>query len=123
MNAQSGISGDASSGAAFRAIGDSTRRAILDRLAAAELSVSELVAGFEISQPAISRHLRVLREAGLVTRRSNGRERRYALDPAGLRAVGQWVLACRRLVRTGSESSGCSGPERRAQPAVLDEPA
>jgi DNA-binding transcriptional ArsR family regulator len=78
--------------AAFRAISDPSRRAILDLLALGERSVNELLEHFSFSQPALSRHLRVLREAGLVTTKSDGRLRRYSLRAEGLRSVADWLL-------------------------------
>jgi len=79
----------------FRAIADPTRRAVLELLRGGDRSVSEVMEPFRISQPAVSQHLRVLREAGLVRVRNVGRERRYALDARPLRAVDRWL---RRLV-------------------------
>jgi len=75
----------------FRAISDPTRRAILDLLAAGERTASELGAPFPISQPALSQHLRVLRDAGLVRSRKEGRLRVYAVAPEPLRLVHDWV--------------------------------
>jgi DNA-binding transcriptional ArsR family regulator len=75
----------------FRAIADPTRRAILDRLRAGPAPVNELAAAFEQSRPAISKHLRVLREARLVSEHRNGRERVYQLRPAPLQTVVGWV--------------------------------
>ena len=75
----------------FRAIADPTRRAILDRLRAGPAPVNELASEFEQSRPAISKHLRVLREARLVTEQRSGRERLYQLRPAPLQRVVGWV--------------------------------
>src|SRR5262245_1303543 len=75
----------------FRAIADPTRRAILDRLRAGPAPVNELAADFAQSRPAISKHLRVLREARLVSERRSGRERLYQLRPAPLQTVGGWI--------------------------------
>lgn len=75
----------------FFAISDPTRRQILDLLLGSEHSVNDLVRPFRLSQPAISQHLRILREAGLVQVRRLGRERRYRLRGARLRAVYDWV--------------------------------
>ena len=75
----------------FRAIADPTRRAILDRLRAGSAPVNDLASDFDQSRPAISKHLRVLREARLVSEKRVGRERHYALDPAPLRRVAGWV--------------------------------
>ena len=75
----------------FAALADPTRRAILARLARGEASVKELTAPFDISQPAVSRHLRVLEEAGLIEqgRQAQWRPRRLRADP--LREVASWV--------------------------------
>ncbi|MBV8758899.1 MAG: winged helix-turn-helix transcriptional regulator [Deltaproteobacteria bacterium] len=75
----------------FRAIADPTRRAILDRLRAGPTPVNELASDFEQSRPAISKHLRVLREARLVTEEKVGRERLYALDPRPLAKAAGWL--------------------------------
>ena len=77
--------------AVFRALGDPTRRAILDRLRRREEGVSQLCAPFAMSQPAISQHLRVLADAGLVRSRRRGRERLYRLNAKPLRAVFDWL--------------------------------
>lgn len=79
---------------AFHALGDGVRRAILGRLREGERTAGEIAAEFPISWPAISRHLRLLREAGLVEERREGRQRVYALNRAMLReTVGGWVAA------------------------------
>ena len=75
----------------FRALADPTRRAVFERLSAGEMSVSELKAGFEVSQPAISQHLAALRGAGLVAERREGRHAYYRLAPAGLAPLAQWM--------------------------------
>jgi DNA-binding transcriptional ArsR family regulator len=75
----------------FRAVADPTRRAILDRLAQGERPALELAAGFDMSQPAISQHLKVLRDAGLVHQQRQGRTRIYSLRPERLRQVYDWV--------------------------------
>ncbi|MBC8352315.1 MAG: winged helix-turn-helix transcriptional regulator [Planctomycetes bacterium] len=76
----------------FSAIADQTRRALLLRLAKdGERSVTELLEPFSISQPAVSKHLRILREVGLVRSRKEGRERLYEIEPVLLRDVFDWV--------------------------------
>jgi DNA-binding transcriptional ArsR family regulator len=75
----------------FRAIADPTRRAILDRLRAGPANAGALAADFRQSRPAISKHLRVLRQARLVTDRRMGRERVYAVDPLPLQSVAGWI--------------------------------
>ena len=81
-------------------LADPTRREILERLADRDHSAGELVAVFSVSQPAISRHLRILREAGLVRVRGEGQRRIYRLDPTPLVALDDW-LARYRLYWTG----------------------
>jgi len=80
----------------FSALADPTRRAILQRLAQGEASVSELTAPFVISMPAISRHLKVLEQAGLVARTRNAQWRPVQLNAAPLAEVAGWVERYRR---------------------------
>jgi DNA-binding transcriptional ArsR family regulator len=75
----------------FRAVGDPTRRAILDRLRAGPTAVNVLAADFSQSRPAISKHLKVLRQARLVSEQRAGRERYYALEPAPLQRIAGWL--------------------------------
>jgi DNA-binding transcriptional ArsR family regulator len=75
----------------FLAIADPTRRAILHRLANGEQSAGDLATPFAASQSAISQHLGILREAGLVRVRSEGRSRIYAIRPAPLKKVQRWI--------------------------------
>lgn len=77
--------------ATFAALADPTRRAILARLAAGEASVIELAAPFAISQPAISKHLKVLERAGLVSRRRQAQRRFCRLEPAPLAQATEWL--------------------------------
>jgi DNA-binding transcriptional ArsR family regulator len=81
----------------FRAISDPTRRAILDRLRAGPAPVNDLASDFEQTRPAISKHLRVLRESRLVTETKVGRERYYAIDPAPLQRVSGWLEGYRAM--------------------------
>ena len=81
----------------FAALADPTRRAMLARLAMGEASVSELAAPFELSQPAISKHLKVLEKAGLVSRSKTGQLRPRRLDLAPLKAIDDWVAHYRRF--------------------------
>ena len=76
---------------AFAALADPTRRAILERLADGEASVGELSEPFDISGPAISRHLRVLEDAGLVNRRVERQRRIIRLNPKPLEEAAAWV--------------------------------
>ena len=75
----------------FRALADPTRRAVYERLARREMSVTELKAGFSVSQPAISQHLAALRVAGLVRERREGRNAFYRAEPDGLAPLADWV--------------------------------
>lgn len=77
--------------AIFQALSDPTRREILDLLRAAERSAGDVADRFPVSRPAISRHLRVLREAGLVVRRKKAQLRLYRLSPEALREVDRWL--------------------------------
>lgn len=81
----------ASLDAAFFALSDPTRRAILARLAQGETTVMQLAAPFEMTQPAISRHLRVLEGAGLITRRTEGATRPCRLQADGIQAMERWL--------------------------------
>jgi DNA-binding transcriptional ArsR family regulator len=75
----------------FTAISHRARRQMLDLLTGAERPVSEIAARFEMSRPAVSQHLRVLLQAGLVTEQRHGRERRYRLVPEQLAPVRDWI--------------------------------
>ena len=79
----------------FEALADPTRRRLLELLAAGERSAGELAAEFDVSRPAVSRHLRVLREAGLVRARGEGQRRLYSVDPAPLDEVDVWLARWR----------------------------
>ena len=75
----------------FSALSDPTRRAILSRLARGEATVMQLAEPFDMTQPAISRHLRVLEGAGLISRRAEGTKRPCRLAKAGVEAIDQWL--------------------------------
>jgi DNA-binding transcriptional ArsR family regulator len=81
----------------FRAVSDPTRRGIIDALAAGERTVSELCALFDVTQSAVSQHLRVLRETGLVVVRVQGRHRHYRLQAGPLQAVHDWTASYRHF--------------------------
>jgi DNA-binding transcriptional ArsR family regulator len=80
----------------FAALADPTRRAILARLAASEASVTELAEPFEMSLPAVSKHLKVLERAGLITRSREAQWRPCRLEAAPLKDVSNWVEEYRR---------------------------
>src|SRR5215813_10196597 len=75
----------------FNALAEARRREILDALMAGEKSVSAIVNDLSMSQPQVSKHLRVLSEVGLVRRRAEGRRRLYRLEPARLRPMHEWL--------------------------------
>jgi DNA-binding transcriptional ArsR family regulator len=84
-----------SAGSAFGAIADPTRRAILDLLRTREQSAGELAGHFPVSRPAISRHVRVLKLAGLIRERRAAQARYYALDAARLAEIDDWLAPYR----------------------------
>ncbi|HVO99065.1 MAG TPA: metalloregulator ArsR/SmtB family transcription factor [Bryobacteraceae bacterium] len=84
--------------ATFSALADPTRRAILARLATGEATVMELVQPFDMTQPAISRHLKVLEQAGLITRRAEGTKRPCRLSKEGIDAIEQWLAMLRKAL-------------------------
>jgi DNA-binding transcriptional ArsR family regulator len=86
--------------AAFSALADPTRRAILARLAKGEATVNELAEPFEMTQPAISQHLKVLEDAGLIVRRVEGTKRPRRLSKTGIEAMDQWLAMLRRALET-----------------------
>lgn len=77
--------------AIFRALADPSRRAIFERLTRGEAAVRDLTPRFRISQPAVSQHLAVLRDAGLVAERREGRLVYYRVEPKGLRPLMDWL--------------------------------
>jgi DNA-binding transcriptional ArsR family regulator len=83
--------------ATFQALADPTRRALLARLALGEASVSELAEPFAISQPAISKHLKVLEQAGLVAQGRDRQRRPRRIEPAPLAAASDWLESYREL--------------------------
>ena len=83
--------------ATFAALADPTRRAILARLTSGEASVTQLAEPFEMSMPAISRHLKVLERAGLISRSREAQYRPCRLEPQALKRVDEWLEVYRRL--------------------------
>jgi DNA-binding transcriptional ArsR family regulator len=86
--------------ARFQALADPTRRAILARLTLGESSVMELAEPFAMSQPAISKHLKVLERAGLISRSRAAQYRPCRLEPQALQSIDQWLADYRRLWET-----------------------
>jgi DNA-binding transcriptional ArsR family regulator len=110
---------------ALAALADPTRRRLLALLRDGELPAGELAGRFAVSRPAISRHLRVLREAGLVSSRVEGRRRLYALDARPLRELDAWLepyrdLWAQRLDALDTELA--RGRRARADPTDGDPP-
>jgi DNA-binding transcriptional ArsR family regulator len=80
---------------ALEALSDPTRRQIVELLADGERNAGEIAGHFSVSRPAVSRHLRVLREHGLVQARRDGQQRVYSLDPAPLEELDEWLTRYR----------------------------
>lgn len=102
----------------FAALADPTRRAILARLASGEATVTELAKPFEMTQPAISQHLKVLEEAGLIERRVDGTKRPRRLAKAGIDAMDQWLAMLRKALeknynRLDEILADMTNPERK----------
>lgn len=97
----------------FRAIADATRREMLVLLAQQELSAGRLAAQFEVSRPAIARHVRVLRKAGLVRERREGRERYYTLDHAPLQEALRYISALEQFWAARLDALGQHLEQRR----------
>ena len=81
----------------FGALSDPTRRVILERLSRGETNVGSLAAPYKISQPAISKHLRVLEQAGLIQRTKKGREHRIKADPRPIKDARGWIATCAKF--------------------------
>jgi DNA-binding transcriptional ArsR family regulator len=89
--------------ASFAALADPTRRAILARLASGEATVNELAEPFDMTQPAISQHLKVLEGAGLIVQRVDGTKRPRRLAKAGIDAMDQWLATLRKALEKNYE--------------------
>ncbi len=105
--------------AGFSALADPTRRAILARLAKGEATVMELAEPFEMTQPAISQHLKVLEEAGLVIQRVEGTKRPRCLAKTGIEAMDQWLAMLRKALQKNydrlDEVLAAMEPKRRGE--------
>ena len=102
--------------AVFAALADSTRRAILERLAAGEAGVSELAAPFAMSLPAVTKHLQVLERAGLITKGRNAQYRPCRLAAEPLREVADWVGQYKRFWEENLDNLDEYLRELQAQP-------
>lgn len=100
---------------ALEALADPTRRTIVELLAAGELSAGEIAARFETSRPGVSRHLRVLREQGLVRAREEGRLRLYSLDPGPLEELDEWLARYRSFWTNRLDALGVELRRRRKE--------
>jgi DNA-binding transcriptional ArsR family regulator len=106
--------------AAFSAMADPTRRGILARLALGEATVMELAEPYAMTQPAISRHLKVLESAGLIVRRVEGTKRPCRLVPSAISEIDQWLDVLRRALaknydRLDGVLAGMKPKKRRAR--------
>ncbi len=106
--------------ATFAALADPTRRAILARLATGEASVTELAAPFDLSQPAISKHLKVLERAGLVSRGRDAQRRPCRLEAAPLAVATEWMETYRRFWEESFERLDALLDEMQAPPTTLE---
>ena len=98
-------------GVVLDALGDATRRSIFESLKSGPRSVGELAEGLPVSRPAVSQHLRVLKDAGLVSDRKDGARRVYRVEPAGLARIREyfdsfWGEALDRFAATAASESG-----------------
>lgn len=100
---------------ALEALADPTRRTIVELLAEQELSAGELAARFDTSRPAVSRHLRILREQGLVQARVEGRRRLYSLDPEPLAELDAWLGRYRSFWTNRLDALGVELQRRRKE--------
>jgi DNA-binding transcriptional ArsR family regulator len=112
--------------ATFAALSDPTRREILAQLAVGERSISELAARFDMSLPAVSKHVRVLQRAGLATVERHGRVRRATITPAPMRGALEWIERYRRFWQSELDQlatyletpeSTCPTPSSRRTPS------
>ena len=110
----------------FAALADPTRRAILARLAAGEASVTELAAPFDMTQPAISKHLKVLERAGLISRGREAQRRPRRLEPKPLAEATDWIERYRRIwdanfKRLDAVLQDLKARQKKSVEALLDE--
>lgn len=100
----------------FRALADPTRRAILERLASTDLTVGEIAEPYPMTLQAVSKHLKVLEQAGLVVRGTDAQWRTAGLDPRPLSQVSEWIRPYERFW-TQRPATAASGPTTRAASA------
>jgi DNA-binding transcriptional ArsR family regulator len=112
--------------ATFAALADPTRRAIVARLAAGEATVTELAAPFDMSQPAVSKHLKVLERAGLITRGREAQRRPRTLEPRPLAEATDWIERYRKIwegnyKRLDAVLQELKGKQKKAVDALLED--
>ena|SRR6185312_5978328 len=107
----------------FTVLADPTRRRILDALRAGENSVGDLVQALEVSQPTVSKHLKVLREAGVVRMRADGQRRIYAVEPQALHRAASWLSAFPGPTAAGIIPAAAGSEEYKRTVAVGNAPA
>jgi DNA-binding transcriptional ArsR family regulator len=90
----------------FEVLAEPNRRAILDSLRRGERPVGDLVSSLDLSQPAVSKHLRILREAGMVEVRVDAQRRLYRLRAAGLKGLDNWIRPYRKMWQAGLDALG-----------------
>jgi DNA-binding transcriptional ArsR family regulator len=98
---------------ALEALADPTRRQIVELLTVRERNAGEIASHFDVSRPAVSRHLRVLREHGLVRARTEGQQRIYSLDPAPLEELDTWLARYREFWTNRLDALGTEVKRRR----------
>ena len=106
---------------ALGALGDPTRRAIFERLARQPMAVGELSAELPVSRPAVSQHLKVLKEAGLVTDQADGTRRIYQVDPAGIGAIRAYLDQMWSQALDGFQRAAGRLAEQDGGPALADQ--
>jgi DNA-binding transcriptional ArsR family regulator len=109
------VTGKADPIRAFKALGDPTRSGLVELLLDGALPVHALAEPFRMSRPAISRHLRLLKEAGLVEEERSGRERLYSLRPEALDEIGSWAAEKNRRLAAGAAVAPRTGTEPGAR--------
>jgi DNA-binding transcriptional ArsR family regulator len=97
----------------FEVLADPVRREIVEVLAGGEVGAGEIASRFPVSRPAVSRHLRVLREAGLVASELRGQQRTYRLTPGPLAELDAWLERFRPLAAAGAQAGALPGPAGR----------
>jgi DNA-binding transcriptional ArsR family regulator len=107
---------------AFAALADPTRREVFERLARGPQAVGDLARGLPVSRPAVSQHLKVLKEAGLVTDQPDGARRVYRIDPHGLGQIRAWLDRFWDTALEAFKAEVERGPDNDANPQDKDQP-